>query len=457
MCRWVTLVLAVFACVDSALAQTTFPYDAVVEVNDVYVRSGPGDRFYPTGKLKQGTKVRVIRKDFGGWLMILPPPGSFSWIRAEYIDREGQGSGVVNTDSVVVRVGSSFSDIRDVEQRRLSRGDRVEILDEATLDTDGVPIKMFKIRPPEREYRWISGQAIVPLDGQQRASRDTDPYQIPSNILRSGDLPSSLDTAPREEPALANAAEPGSDPPGTASELVEERPLTRFQEDSPVRRTGPDPAVVQSEMKRLAELDSLFRTMVRRDTSQWEFGAIEQGYRELGAHASSESLKSMIEIRFPALEKFKRIKREYDEFVVLTRETEQRDAQLLSMQKKGTQSNLSSPSTTAAPDPNAAQSPATPADPGGQPDSSSTTTAPRFIGAGVVQRYAQARPGQPQFVLTTPDGRLLAYLQAEGGLDLNRYLGQAMGIDGRRWYRADLRSDFILVRGLTPVRLRTRP
>jgi uncharacterized protein YgiM (DUF1202 family) len=55
---------------------TTFPYEAIVDADDVYARSGPGKRYYPTMKVRSGLRVSVYRHDPGGWYMIAPPPGS---------------------------------------------------------------------------------------------------------------------------------------------------------------------------------------------------------------------------------------------------------------------------------------------------------------------------------------------------------------------------------------------
>jgi len=52
-----------------------------------------------------------------------------------------------------------------------------------------------------------------------------------------------------------------------------------------------------------------------------------------------------------------------------------------------------------------------------------------------------------------PNGRVLAYLQAGPGVNLDRVLGQSMGVYGRRWHRAELRSDFIIVNNMMRVRL----
>ena len=52
-----------------------------------------------------------------------------------------------------------------------------------------------------------------------------------------------------------------------------------------------------------------------------------------------------------------------------------------------------------------------------------------------------------------PNGRILAYLQPDRGVNLDAYVGRPMGIMGLRTYRSELQTDLIIVRGMIPVRL----
>ena len=82
--RFAMVAIFVAAWPRPAVAQQTFPYKAYIAANDSYVRSGPGESYYPTGKLNAGAQVEVYRHDPGGWYAIRPPEGSFSWIGARY-------------------------------------------------------------------------------------------------------------------------------------------------------------------------------------------------------------------------------------------------------------------------------------------------------------------------------------------------------------------------------------
>jgi hypothetical protein len=146
----------------AAQAPKKFPYGAVVRQDDVSVRSGPGRKYYPTSKLRTGERVTVVRHDPGGWYVIQPPAGSFSWVPARAIERTAEGVGTVTVNNTSALVGSDESDLRDVEQRRLRKGESVEILGEKLLmDAAGRKELWLKIAPPKNEWRWVLGQFVT--------------------------------------------------------------------------------------------------------------------------------------------------------------------------------------------------------------------------------------------------------------------------------------------------------
>ena len=74
-------------------------------------------------------------------------------------------------------------------------------------------------------------------------------------------------------------------------------------------------------------------------------------------------------------------------------------------------------------------------------------------GAGIIQRAATPVAGGPRHVLLAPNGRILAYLYPDRGINLDAYIGRPMGVVGSRAYRSELRTDLIVVRGMVPVHL----
>lgn len=180
-CACFLAVLAASVAAVRPSAAGEFPYTAVVNGEDVYVRSGPGSNYYPTDKLQRGDKVEVYRQDPGGWCAIRPPGNSFSWVAAQKMNRVEDGLAAAAEEHVPVHVGSSLSDLRDVIQVRLDRRERVEVLSAPDPD-DRSGSGWYKISPPAGEFRWISvkflqrsrsGPPLASSD-EQRGRRDAD-------------------------------------------------------------------------------------------------------------------------------------------------------------------------------------------------------------------------------------------------------------------------------------------
>ena len=140
-----------------AAAAEALPVTVPVASLRTLLRAGPGDDFYPTERLPQGTMLEVWAIDDSGYSAVRPVAGSFSWVRADDVSEPpaaavsgfersdiGDGSlptvpaagrriGVVVTDGVVARVGSQLNDLRHVSQVALEAGERVQILARVTV------------------------------------------------------------------------------------------------------------------------------------------------------------------------------------------------------------------------------------------------------------------------------------------------------------------------------------
>ncbi|MGD9645872.1 MAG: SH3 domain-containing protein [Pirellulales bacterium] len=161
------------------------PYVGYITADNVDVRSGPGEEYYPAMRLGRRDRVEVYRHDPGGWFAVRPPQHSFSWVSGDFIRRGAGDVGEVIGDRVVVRVGSIFDNARDVIQVRLNRGEEVQILGSHEFDDGAGPRVWYQIAPPAGEFRWIHGRFISsqPLDvgpsaaeprDEAAASRDRD-------------------------------------------------------------------------------------------------------------------------------------------------------------------------------------------------------------------------------------------------------------------------------------------
>jgi hypothetical protein len=137
----------------------TYPADLTIIAPEVEVRSGPTDKFYPTSKLRAGDRVTVIRQDASqrDWLAIKPPPGSFSWIKADFVDQTPQFAIVKSKDPVPVKPGSSLSNEAPVNQAMVSQGTMLTIAGPPRTAADGTWIM---VQPPPTEVRFIPASAV---------------------------------------------------------------------------------------------------------------------------------------------------------------------------------------------------------------------------------------------------------------------------------------------------------
>ncbi len=464
MKTFLSTIFVAIAVASTADAQVQkFPYEAKVVVDEAYVRSGAGEeKFYPTDSLMRDTIVTVQRHDPGGWYMIDPPKGSFSWISQEHVRQTSADSGEVTGSDVIAMVGSKFGDETGVWQRKMLAGEKVTILDQRVVDTLQGPKPMFKIKPPTREYRWIPGSAVIPVGEQQRAAHDRNPYAVPSNL------------APRMRSQPIQTTESQAEP---VSRYSPSHRLARLQQ-------------IRAEQRQLQELDQKFRNMILSPPQQWDLDTIETAYRDLQDQASHKPVAGQIDLRFPAINRYRLRKAQLDELNELTSATERRDSELLAAQfstPNASQSvhalgvvfdGMTMAAAGAAPFENSfppseyssSFGDSMPIPEANIPFPASTVSAQtsgpslvipgsnskispssRYIGAGYVQRESG---NGDSYILVTPAGKVLAHLQADDSVNLEENVGKSVGLQGKRYFDAEVQRDRIEVSGLEPIRLR---
>lgn len=425
-------------------------YEATILTDDVYVRCGPDRSHYSTGKLKTGDRVSVQREYRGGWLIISPPPGSFNWVLADNIrvlekpNGNRPGRGIVEANKTIARIGSSIqSKSHDVYHQALARGTSVIIIGEKVLDSSQGPRLSYKIKPPAGDTRWILSQYVKRVGSGPDGA---DPFDDGKAGAEGRDLPNPGQNQKRQRKRTHFLAEQqgvreydgreSSEGAGTQKENqgLKKRKLVRTEGNLGTRsqtgtiRTGPSQEELKDDRARISRLDARFREILKREASQWDFAKLEQDYKNLHRSAAHPATQRRVNLRLRKVAQYKQIKAENDEYLRLTKESQDREAQILSLRSK--------------------PKPATPA-----PSKPAPRRRSRFSGAGIIQRSVGAPRGAPRYALVAPNGRVLAYLQAVRGLDLDRHLGRAMGINGPRTARREWGTDHIVVEKVTPVRL----
>jgi hypothetical protein len=150
-------------------------YTATVIAPEAEVRCGPSTdpQLYPTNKLRRGDTVEVVEEREGDWLAIVPPPNSFSWINARFLQSDNGVRWYVAThDSAPIPVlyGSSLrNDKPTVEGTKVPRGTIVLSIGPARAADDGM---WMPIQPPPGELRYIPANLVAkngpaaPVPGQ---------------------------------------------------------------------------------------------------------------------------------------------------------------------------------------------------------------------------------------------------------------------------------------------------
>ena len=220
-----------------------------------------------------------------------------------------------------------------------------------------------------------------------------------------------------------------------------------------------DRAGIENAWQNVMQTDGQFRQMLKRPVSQWNLASLKQSYQQSADKLTSPSLKRQVDNRIAAVDRYQKLYADQIAIEQILSQTETRDAEIRqSYIAKWHSVSTTNPPTTRILKPTAIpprpQSP-TPAFQGGASAGVPTSAGPpvKFVGAGVVQRSALSKPGLPSHVLLAPDGRVLSYLQAAPGINLDQHIGKSVGITGARGFRPELNADLMIVRGLTAVKL----
>lgn len=467
----ITLACCAFAPATADAQSTDFPYEARVVAEETYARSGAGEAYYPTQRLPRESTVIVHRHDPGGWYSIEPPQGSFSWIPERFVKRLSDSEGEVTEENVAAWVGSEFGDETSVFQRRMKSGEKVTILGQKQIDTTSGVQSMLKVVPPTRERRWIPGAAVIPVDENLRRKQNADPYKVPGNArLQEGVI--ATPGQAKERTAMSGAGVVDVPLPGPSSQLQNLK-------------------LLRQEQQQLAEIDRRFREMILQDASRWDLDSIENQYRSLQAASTHKPISGQIDMRYPAIERYRRRLISLMEIKDVTTQTERRDAQLLARHSQSGFGFSNTAVASAGPESMAPQGEPmelaaafdsflnrdvsniaaneqpVPAVTSMTPDSFSASENPpvatsgailpgspqnRFVGAGIVQKVTNGESAAG-YVLMAPSGKILADLKPTGNVRLEDFVGQQVGVQGSRWSEKEKR-DIIEVSALESVRIR---
>jgi len=246
-----TLVACLIALLAAPLADAQEPpFTAIVTGDKVNVRSGASTNYYPVGQLERGDLVRV-REFLYGWAVIDPPPGTFSYISADFVDLADDGeSGTVTGDGVRVRAPSPRGPSKGYSykiQMQLDEGETVRVLGEE----DG----WYRIVPPEGAALYVHRDYIRPATRQEIAAAQA---QAPAPEAEA-----APETEGEAEPAEPEApAEPltPTTPERAMAEAVAPEPTDEPEPAEPMQPAevdveAPEPAITAPTAEAEAEAE----------------------------------------------------------------------------------------------------------------------------------------------------------------------------------------------------------
>ena len=392
------LLIALFLCCQILLSapvrgEETFPYTTYVAVDDLYVRSGPGQNYYPTDKLRRGQEVEVYRHDPGGWCAIRPVEGSFTWITGRFLKPLEDGLATVTDDGVSARVGSRFSDIRDVVQVRLHKGEVVEVLERPAHGAGWGENAWFKIAAPSGEFRWVSAKyldANYPGDGVRRTS----------------------------------TAQEGTNPDVPAA-VVSDTESTVAAGESFLARSRKSRSLTAEEYQ--AELDRIeleISVMVIEEPTVWSFDSLRQRTNGLLDQAQTAVERGRARLLANKIARFDDIKQRQDTVLAMREETDRTD-RLWDGLRPGSV-DVDRPAVTADID-------------------------DRFDGVGQLTQVVSPKLGAPRYALVDEAGDVRCYVTPAPGVPLYNYVGRRVGVTGTRGYMPEQRSSHIMARHVSPI------
>ncbi|HEV2970085.1 MAG TPA: SH3 domain-containing protein [Pirellulales bacterium] len=415
-----------------------FPYTAYANSDDVYVRSGPGKNYYPTEKLSRGDAVEIYRHDPGGWYAIRPPRGSFSWVPAQLLQPTRDHLAVTNGDRVVSRVGSRFSDVRDVIQVRLDRGEEVEILEVKTLVTGGQSEQWCKIAPPSGEFRWVFGKFVDeqqpmperrPAEDRSRSVADRDPSGEDRPVravsaVRSGRYYTE-DTDPPDAGdddggnVLRTSGARGDNPGGGERDVA----LTAASDRaSDWRRNGPTrsaakPAAAPPADAFQAEIDAIdlaLSSMVVEEPSVWKFDDLDRRAETALDRAQTALERGKARLLLDRIAKFEDIKRRADTIQQVQAATDRRNSQTINV------ADTRPPIGLAQVEGN-----------------------DRFDASGRLINVVSQRPNAPPYALVNADRVVMAFVTPAPGVNLRPFINRQIGVSGQRGFIPELNKPHI--------------
>ncbi len=453
---------SILICSGTTLPAGEFPYRATINADDVYVRSGPGQDYYATEKLKRGEIVEVYRHDPGGWFAVRPPSASHSYVSARYVRELGGGLLEVTTEGMVARVGSALSAARDVWQVKLRKGEQLEMWDEGPTESGA----WYRIAPPAGEFRWVYGRYVDRADGTSFEDELLDPRGSDRDLAPGRDVSLRRSQAREfasEPPLRDRSARPtravSYDRQATRAGYDDEVELDQNPRPAPASLRGREPelpprSIHDAPNAHALELEKIEAELTIAVAREDEIGRLDELLDravEVADTARSERDQVRAEDLIERIRRFAALGRQIrraDEQMLLTIQQQQREGRRAAAPAR----DVPAAAMASADVPN----PPFAGDGHDLEAASMELIDSRFDGEGRLVRVTSKRIGAPQYVLLDGDNRVQSYVTAAPGVNLRAYEGRYVGVVGARGYATELKSPHVMAQRVDVLNPRVR-
>ena len=431
-------------------AAAALPARVHVAAGETYLRAGPSNDFYPTGRLTRGDVVEVWDFDASGYAAVRPVAGSFSWIRADDLQLLDEAAdpaaasdtrrvGVILNDGVVSRIGSQLNPCRHAAQVRLEAGERVSVIDAVTAERGRYPGTWMRIDPPSGEFRWVwaADLALPPGVEPPAAPRERSDIALVSGELESLPGPPRELDPPQASPIPEAPARDVSDDPPWYSRWMPQGSSVFEPWNRPVAGSVEAGAMAASGDE-LDDIDLELSLAVAAPEDQWNLTPLRERLNLASARATTHQERLRADALDARLARFESIQARR---AALDEDAASAENQLRLGSLWSSLSALGSRPVRPGVLPGGAPA-------NGQP----TWTPPDAVETtGRLATVVSRRPDAPRWALVDASNRVLVFVSPADSLNLAPLVGQEVAIRGARGYMPEYRKPYLVA---TEARLR---
>jgi hypothetical protein len=405
------------------LQAQTILYQARVKSTEAFVRGRPSldAKVYPTNKLKRGDLVKVVEDREDGWLGIVPPPGSISWINrllVEPMSAENPSAWTVSEAGTKTYYQSAnWNEQPSLSSAELAKGTLLVSVGSnyARPDTGGV---WLRIKPPPSEVRYIEAK-----DVEKDEAKDL-----------KGTAVARAQTGDAIDPTLPPSQGEISTQPNRIA------PVPSLTPNKP-----PSQIVEAQQAERLGDREKAIKLWI-------EAG---RAYEK----ENNFALRNQCWFRADALKKQTLGSRPQNSCCVPCTPAQQRcwpgtmDGRVTAAPASRLEPVPVQPAynansglrtgDTVSWNPSRSQS---------VPESTLANPAPANVFRGTLTSASKMVDGKPAYLLQSARGELISYVVGEQGMDLDRYLKTSVELHGVLSYRSDLRANLLRAASVQELR-----